>query len=150
MNRRSFIKCSAATFATVCAKPAFSIASKPNIKAANGILRVKTSRYSFFYSQKNDTFSIDDAIGYRIASGPMQPVVIAASSSDPTRQTCAPGRGETPQVSGNRALIQYAKVNGEARLTITLRFDENGFWFEPIIYESPAAEWSARPFLYQF
>jgi hypothetical protein len=139
-TRRSFIECSAAAFAAACAKPVLAAAAKPSVALTHDSLQIRASRYSFSWSWTTDAFTVDDASGKRIAWGPLQPAVLTASAEDPAKQRCSPGQAGVPTIHQNRIEITYSGVNEGARLTLVLRFDDSGFWMEPVLYESPAAD----------
>lgn len=139
-SRRSFLERSTAALAVACARPALAAASRPPLVLSNSQLKIRTSRYSFAWSQKTDIFAVSDAEGRRIATGSLQPVVLIASSSDVTKQTCSLGQPGPPKIEGERAEITYSVVNGSATITLALRFDDDGFWMEPLRYESTSAE----------
>jgi hypothetical protein len=139
-NRRTFIECSAAALAVAYARPTFAAWGKLSIALTDGLLQVLASHYSFSWSQKNDTFEVNDASGKRIAWGPLQPTILTTAASDATRQSCSLGHAGLPRITGNRVEIIYSGVNTGAQLTLALRFDDNGFWMEPLQYKSLLAE----------
>lgn len=142
-DRRSFLHHSAATFFTACAKPALGVAAPSKnlrITSKGDTLLVEAASYIFTYSRKDDVFTVLDARGLQIAEAPLQPVVVVLSVTDAAVQIFNPGLAAQPEVSGQRVTFVYDNVNGGSRLTLSVRFDDAGFWFEPLIYRSSRTE----------
>jgi len=101
---------------------------------------VKAAHYSWEYSQSDDTFRIRDASNRLIVSGTMQPAVVVAPVDRPALRQCVAGKPAGHRVEANRVAFRYQHVNTDAHLSITWRFDEQGIWTEPVVYETSASE----------
>jgi hypothetical protein len=101
---------------------------------------VTATNYSWSYAQASDSFSLRDARKRLIVSGRVQPAVIVAPASDPSRRVCIPSRASEFRIDGQKVTVTYAGVNGAARLAIVWRFDEHGIWTEPLSYDTPNQE----------
>lgn len=139
-DRRVFVQTGVAALAASYVMPMHADVRMPSVLLTDGTIRIRASRYSFSWSEKTDEFTVDDALGRRIASGPLQPAVLTTSPADATQRICSPGHSGAPKVDGNRVEITYTGVNRVARLALTIRFDDDGFWMEPVRYQSTAVE----------
>jgi hypothetical protein len=140
IDRRAFLQLSAGALLTTASTQLSGNAGAPLISAQNGLVSVKTASYLWEYSQADDTFRLRDSKNRSIVSGKMQPAVVVAPSGQPTLRVCAPGIASEPQVGAGRLTIRYEEVNGSANLAVTWRFDEDGVWTEPIVYDTPTAQ----------
>jgi len=143
LNRREFIQTTAASYflravkleATGSVPPA-----KANVEEVRGTVRAKGKEYTWEWSRENDQFRLLDGEGLVIASGKMQPaVVVQPSGQKGVRRTTA-GKPAAHEVRDNEVNIHYEGVNGLAKLSLTWRFEDDGFWLEPVVYESPSAD----------
>lgn len=139
-DRRTFIEYSTAALVAACARPAMGQGGAPSIQMDGGGLFVKSARYSFRYTQATDNFTILDAKGRTVASGLLQPMVQASPIAKGSQVTTSAGRARIPIISGNSISFVYENVNGHASVRFDMRFDEQGFWLDPIHYESTVPE----------
>jgi hypothetical protein len=114
--------------------------STPSIASESGTIRVKGTSYAWAYKEADDYFELFDAKDRLIVGGKVQPSVVVAPSATPSARVCTAGKASTPVIDGNKVSFTYEGVNGSARLSIAWRFDEQGFWTDPIVYESQASE----------
>jgi hypothetical protein len=140
LDRRTFVALSTAALAGAYSKQAPGQTAQPRISADDQSVDVACARYSWSYSRHDDTFRFSDAKGRLIVEGSLQPAVVIASSTAPSVRHCVLGRALPPKRSVDRVTYGYEAVNGNGRLSLTVRFDDRGFWMEPAVYESTAAE----------
>ena len=140
LDRRTFVGLSAAAVACAFSKQIPGQTIPPHIAADDQSVHVSSARYSWSYSRDDDTFRLLDAKRRLIVTGSLQPAVVVASSADPSRHQCVPGRALPPQATAGRVRFDYETVNGNGHLSVTVRFEDEGFWIEPVLYESAAAE----------
>ena len=140
LDRRAFLQLSAGALLTTASSKVSANAGKPPITAQSGLVRVKAANYLWEYSQADDTFRLHDARNRLIVSGKMQPAVVVAPSEQPALRVSTPGAASEPHVEHDRLTIRYEGVNGSASLAVTWRFDENGIWTEPILYDTSTAQ----------
>ena len=114
-------------------------AAPPHISSHDDSVRVDAARYAFEWSQKDDRFRLLDSKGRRIVSGLGQPAIIRRAPGGGAAG-CSPGKFSSKSVSGNRLILIYEGVNQQAKVTVSWRFDDDNLWFEPVTYETPAAE----------
>jgi hypothetical protein len=140
LDRRTFVGLSAAAVACAFSKQIPGQTIPPHIAADDQSVHVSSARYSWSYSRDDDIFRLLDAKRRLIVTGSLQPAVVVASSADPSRHQCVPGRALPPQATAGRVRFDYETVNGNGHLSVTVRFEDEGFWIEPVLYESAAAE----------
>lgn len=112
----------------------------PAIAQAAGKLRVSAASYTFEYNRTDDSFRISDPRGQIIASGSLQPAVVIASPQSPSTHMSSPGRVAAVDVEGHSVRVVYDAVNGAARLQVSLRFEQDAFWINPILYTDGSRE----------
>jgi len=100
---------------------------------------VKAKKYSWRWSQNTDVFCLEDKQGRLITEGSLQPAVLVKDSGDGVQRRSA-GRFLSKSVKGNRPTVTYEGVNEESKVMIAWRFDDDGLWFEPVVYETGSAE----------
>lgn len=135
LTRRSFLELSTAAFIAAQSRIGHAQSSAPSISDTAQALSIKTGHYTFSYTKKNDYFSVTGSNGLRIAYGPLQPAVMVMRG---TERICEKGKAKGPHVEGNRVTFAYHDVNGSGRITFSMRFEEEGFWMDPIAYEDSA------------
>ncbi len=101
---------------------------------------MKGANYAWEYKQADDSFRMLDSNGRTMAGGKVQPSVVVAPAGTPTERVCTAGKAVGPQIAGSKISFMYEGVNGTASLSIAWRFDEEGIWTEPIVYDPQAAE----------
>jgi hypothetical protein len=114
--------------------------AQPSIANEAGRIRVIGAAYSWEYKQADDYFQLFDTKNRLVVGGKLQPSVVVAPSGTPDARVCTPGKAIAPHVDGSQISFQYEGVNGTGRLSIVWRFDEQGIWTDPIVYDSQAAE----------
>ena len=140
LNRRAFVQLSSGALLTAASRKLLGETDKPSISGSDGLVQVNGPNYVWEYSQANDTFRLLDSQKRLMVSGKVQPAVVVALIEDPSVRQCTQGRMVAHRNEEGRVAFEYDGVNGTARLSITWRFDENGIWIEPIVYESPLAQ----------
>jgi hypothetical protein len=114
--------------------------AEPAIANEAGTIRVRGAAYTWEYKQADDSFQLFDTKNRLIVGGKLQPSVVVAPSGTPDARVCKPGKAVAPHIDGTQISFQYEGVNGTSRLSIVWRFDEQGIWADPIVYDSQAAE----------
>jgi len=134
LTRRTFVQLSSG--AALAAASNRLLAAAPVITGSEGAVLVKGANYSWEYTQADDTFRLRDSHNRLIVSATMQPAVVVAPVGQPGQRVCAAGKTPGPRVEADRVTIGYEGVNGGARVSVAWRFDANGIWTEPVIYEA--------------
>ncbi len=140
MNRRRFVQVTTSAMVAVASHRLKSQVPAPGLTSAGGVVRAIGSNYTWEYLQAEDRFRLMDAKGRLMVSSRMQPAVVVAPVAEPGTRRCNPGKAAEVKVDGDRVRIAYEGVNGGARLSVSWRFDAQGIWLEPVIYESRAPE----------
>ncbi|MGA8673450.1 MAG: hypothetical protein WB679_26485 [Terracidiphilus sp.] len=137
-DRRTFLQLSAAAMLAATSRKLSCAADAPSITSTSASVVVKCSDYSWVYTQADDTFRLYDKRNRLMVSGRLQPLVLVALASEPNARQCSPGNAAGHRVEGGRVIFDYEGVNGAAHLSSEWRFDDQGIWVEPIVYEAPA------------
>jgi hypothetical protein len=139
LDRRQFLQLSAASM--LAAEQTLNVAAvyPAKITSSDKTVRAEGKNYTWEWSQENDRFRLLDRKGRRIVSGSLQPAVIVRAPGDRAPR-CSQGRFSSKSVSGNRVIISYEGVNKSASVTVAWRFDEDALWYEPVVYDTSAAE----------
>jgi hypothetical protein len=96
--------------------------------------------YVFEWSVQDDRFRLLDKQGRLMTSGVMQPAITVATDSGGGTTRCISGKPVSHEVKDGKLTVNYEGVNGGARLTVIWRFDEDGFWLDPFVYQTSAPE----------
>jgi len=115
-------------------------ADAPSITATSASVAVAGAGYAWEYTQADDTFRLYDAHKRLMVSGALQPLVVVAAADKPDSRTCSPGKPVGHWVEQGRVIFDYEGVNGAARLSSAWRFDAQGIWTEPLVYEASAEQ----------
>ena len=107
---------------------------------SQGIIRVEGIDYSWEWKIENDELRLLDKHGLVIVTGRLQAAVVVQLTDQTGSPRCTSGKHAGHEIHENDLTIHYAGLNGSAQLSMTWRFEEDGFWLEPIQYESSAAE----------
>lgn len=140
LNRRKFMQASAASLLLNQVRLQGAPDTTQFVRDLGKTIRVTGANYAWEWSQETDRFRFSDREGHLLASGALQPVVVIQPSGKKDARHAAAGRLASHKVQGNRVTWIYERVNGSAQLTVVWRFDEQGPWVEPIIYQTTAAE----------
>ena len=105
-----------------------------------GTIRAQGRDYIWEWNIENDEWRLLDKHGLPIVTGKLQPAVVVQSIGTTGSPRCCSGAYSGHDLSGNGLTMCYSSVNGQAKLSMTWRFQEDGFWLEPIQYESSAEE----------
>jgi hypothetical protein len=139
IDRRAFVQLSTGALLAAASGSLLANAETPVVSNEDGRVRVKGSNYTWEYAQADDTFQIRDSKNRLIVNGKMQPAVVVAPVDQASVRVSTPGKPSAPVVESGKVTIKYDGVNGSASLAIVWRFDENGIWTDPIVYETTAA-----------
>ncbi len=140
VDRRAFIHLSTSAVLTAGASQLSAEAQYPPITSQSGLVRVAGTKYTWEYSQPDDTFTLRDGQQRIIVHGNHQPAVVVAPTGNPSQRLSAAGKVAHVRVEGNRVVISYDGINGSGRLSVTWRFDKDAIWTDPILYDSPDAQ----------
>lgn len=139
-DRRRFVQLSAGALFAAYASDLKAASRPARISTEGNSVRVSGANYSWEYSAKDDRFRLLDSKKRLMTSGTVQPAVVVAPADNASGRKCDPGKLAHHQAANGRATFVYEGVNGGAHLSVTWRFDDDGIWMEPLIYESEAAE----------
>ena len=140
INRRRFVQISAGAMVASTSGWLQGAAPATNITSAGGRVKAVGINYVWEYLQAEDRFHLMDPRGRLIVSSTMQPLVVAAPIAEAATRCCSTGKVSEVKVESNRVRISYVGVNGDARISLSWRFDSQGAWLEPVVYEGTAAE----------
>ena len=140
LTRRSFVQCSTGAALGVASSRLLSSSDSPAILKHRETPRVTDANYSWEYSRETDTFQLYDSKKRLMVRGRMQPIVTVSAPGEAGRRRHSPGKPLEPRFDGSRITLGYDGVNGSDRLSVTWRFDEDGIWTEPLVYESTSEQ----------
>ena len=138
IDRRHFLQISTASLLFANGMEAAGLA-RAAVSETGGKVRAEGKNYTWEWSQNDDQWRLLDRKGRVITSGPLQPAVLVQPGDTKDRR-CVSGKLATKFLDGNQLAVVYENVNGSAKLSVTLRFDEDMFWVKPVVYESPSAD----------
>jgi hypothetical protein len=139
-NRREFLQVSATSVFLKERKAGTAFASRARIHAQRETVHVEGEGFRWEWWASTDEFQLIDPYGLTIAHGKMQPAVVVEPAGLKGTRRCTPGRVAGHEVRDNTLSIRYIRVNGGSELTLVWRFDDDGFWLEPVVYQSAAFE----------
>ncbi len=99
-----------------------SIASPPT-------LRVARRGYTWSWTAVDDRFSVIGQRGLEIASAPLQPVLVLFIAG---RKATQRGVLRSARLLADRAEFVYTRADAQVRITVSVKFAEDRFWFEPV------------------
>jgi hypothetical protein len=140
LNRRTFLQLSTGALLTSAASALPGQDGMPAITNEGGKIRVKGSTYSWEYKLADDSFALLDASNRLIVGGRVQPSIVVAPADKPDARLCSPGKAVAPVIEGDHITFQYAGANGASSVSYVWRFDDQGVWTEPIVYDSKGTE----------
>ena len=140
LNRRTFCQLSAGSFLAATSRTLVGEVGVPSITDLGNRIRVECPAYTWEYSADDDTFQLFDSRKRRIVSGKLQPSVVVAPVDSPDQRRSTPGKIQRKYTEQDRAVVEYAGVNGNGSIVVSWRFDEQGIWLLPITYNSPTEE----------
>ncbi len=138
LDRRQFLQSAAAS--CLLGTMGLKASGSPEIRESGQSLRFEGTHYTWEWSAENDRFRILDQRGRLVVSGPVQPAVLVQRHGQSPNRVATTGKLQSHKVDGNRAELTYTNVNGSGKLSVAWRFDEDGLWMEPVVYESSAGE----------
>ena len=140
LNRRKFMQASAASLLLNQVRLQGASDTVRRVTDFGKSVRARGPNYVWDWSQDTGRFRIVGPEGTLLVSGPLQPVVAVQSVGQKGIRRPVAGRLVSHEVQGNRVSWTYEGVNNSAKLAVAWRFDEQGPWLEPVIYETIAAE----------
>jgi hypothetical protein len=140
LDRRKFLQWSAASFLLKDLKANPGPARPATVVDQAGVVRVQVSGFRWEWSKATDELRITDPYGLSVANGKMQPAVVVEPIGQRSVRRCVAGKPVSHEVRDNTLTIRYDGVNGAGNLTLNWKFDEDGFWLEPVVYESAVVE----------
>lgn len=109
----------------------------PDINHVGHSVTVGGETYAWTLSEDGELFTLSDAQGRDIVSGPAQPAVaVVTPDGDPA---CSPGELDRVDVCGDRVRLHYRNVNGSGTLVAAWRFAADHILQEPLRYDGPGA-----------
>ena len=139
-TRRTFVQLSAGTLLSAASNKLLAETQTASVATGDGLVSVRGANYAWDYTQASDTFRLRDSKNRLIASGKLQAAVVVAPAGQPSLRICTPGKAIEPRVETGRITFAYEGVNGNGRLLLPWRFDEQTVWMEPLVYETPEAQ----------
>jgi hypothetical protein len=139
-NRRKFLQASAASYLLRNVELDGVSGGQTKISKTDNTVRARGAEYAWEWSQENDQFRLLDKWGLVIASGKLQPAFVVQGMGPKGARRCTAGKPVGHEVRGDSVRIRYEGVNGSASAAVTWRFDDDGFWLDPVVYETPASE----------
>lgn len=140
LNRRQFVQASMASVLSGTLASSAPISGTAEIHDRGKSVRVEGNNYAWEWSQDTDQFRLLDKWGLHIASGKLQPAVLVQPAGAKGTRRAIAGKPARFDVHGNALTILYEGVNGSGTLLLTWRFEDEGFWLEPVIHESKSPE----------
>jgi hypothetical protein len=141
INRREFLQMSAAASLLLAnARPGTGVALPARINKLGKSVQAQGNDYTWEWSVESDQFRLLDEHGLAIISGKLQPAVIVQAAGRKDVRGCTPGKPAGYDVGNGGITVRYEGVNGLAKLSLTWRFGGDGFWLDPVAYETPTAE----------
>jgi len=138
LNRREFIQASTASLlldsVEVPASP------RDTGKIDDKAIRFEKKNYTWEWSPRDDRFRLLDRQGRVMTSGVLQPAVIVQPGSNKQARNCVAGKPVGHSAKDGGVTVSYAGVNGNGKLSVTWRFEDEALWLEPIAYDSPTSE----------
>lgn len=140
LNRREFVQASMASVLSGALAGSAPSPEAAKIQDRGKSVRVDGNDYAWEWNQETDQFRLLDKWGLQIASGKLQPAVLVQPVGAKDTRRAVAGKPARFDVQGSAVNIRYEGVNGSGTLSLTWRFEDDGFWLEPVQYESPVAE----------
>ena len=140
LNRREFIQASTASLLLDNVKVSASPGGPGKTNDTAKSVRVEEKNYTWEWSPKDDRFRLLDKQGRVMTSGILQPAVIVQPGGNKQARKCVSGKPVGYNTKDGSLTVSYAGVNGNGRLSVTWRFEDEALWLEPIVYDSPNTE----------
>jgi len=140
LNRREFIQASTASLVLDGVKVSAFQGDSGKVADSVESLRVERKSYTWEWSPRDDRFRLRDKQGRVMTSGILQPAIIVQPGTNKQARKCVSGKPEGHNAKDNSFTASYAGVNGNGKLSVTWRFEDEALWLEPIVYDSPNIE----------
>jgi len=140
LNRREFIQASTASLLLDGAKVSASPGGPGETADSAQSVRVEQKSYTWEWSPSDDRFRLLDKEGRMMTSGILQPAVIVQRGGNKQARKCVSGKPAGHTARDGSVTVSYAGVNGNGRLSVTWRFDDEALWLDPIVYDSADSE----------
>jgi hypothetical protein len=96
-------------------------------------IRFRSNRYSFEWHADTDRFAIHDGQGRKMASASLQPSLILDVAG---RSAEVAGHLASATLSDRVATFEYRRGDIDGVVVVTLRFDEDRIWFDPVVVKA--------------
>jgi hypothetical protein len=140
LNRREFMQASTASLLLNSVKISAAPGTPAKVDETAKGVQVKGANYTWEWSQADDQFRLLDKQGLVMTSGLLQPAVIVQRGTNKQARKCTPGKPATHTTKDGSFTVNYTGVNGNGRLTVSWRFEDEALWLDPIVYESSEPE----------
>jgi hypothetical protein len=140
LNRREFIQASTASMLLKSVKLSAASGSPAKISETAEGIEVTGKNYIWQWFQADDRLRILDNQRMLTTKGLCQPAVIVQPGANKQARKCTPGKPAAHAIKGDKVTLTYSGVNGNANVSVTWRLEDQGFWMEPVIYESSESE----------
>jgi hypothetical protein len=140
LNRREFIQASTASLLLDGAKVPASPRGAGKIDDSPKSVRVEKTNYTWEWSPRDDRFRLLDKQGRAMTSGILQPAIVVQRGGNKQARKCVSGKPVGHTAKDGSITVSYAGVNGNGKLSVTWRFEDEALWLEPIAYDSPNSE----------
>jgi hypothetical protein len=140
LNRREFIQASTASLLLDSVKVPASPGGPGKIYDSAKSVRVEEKNYTWEWSPSDDRFRLLDKQGRVMTSGVLQPAIIVQPGRNKQARKCVSGKPVGHTAREGSVTVSYAGVNGNGKLSVTWRFEDESLWLEPIVYDSPNIE----------
>jgi len=140
LNRREFIQASTASLLLDSVNVPASPGGPGKVNDRTESVRVEKKNYTWEWSPRDDRFRLLDWQGRVMTSGVLQPAVIVQPGSNKQARKCVSGKPVGHSAKDGSVTVSYTGVNGNGRLSVTWRFEDDALWLEPIVYDSPNSE----------
>ncbi len=140
LNRRKFIQASAATLLLEGVPTTAVAGDQGEVAGSAPSVRVERKSYAWEWSPKDDRFRLLDKQGRVMTSGVLQPAVIVQPGRNKQARKCVSGKVVGHSAKEGSVAVNYAGVNGNGKLSVTWRFEDNALWLDPVLYDSADSE----------
>jgi len=140
LNRREFIQASTASLLFEGVEVSAFPGGPGEIADSAKPVRVEKKSFAWEWSPADDRFRLLDKQGRVMTSGILQPAVIVQRGGNKEARKCVSGKPVGHSAKDDSVTVSYAGVNGNGKLSVTWRFDDEALWLEPIVYDSPDSE----------
>ena len=127
-NRREFIQASTASMLLNSVKLSAAPGNRAKISETAEGIEVTGKNYNWKWFQADDRFRFSDQHSLLMTKGILQPAVIVQPGANKQARKCTPGKPATHLIKEDSVTINYEGVNGNGKLSVSWRFEDEGFW----------------------